>query len=185
MANTSKWDKLAQELETGQRGPITFIKRGDNRIRLILPPGRKETEFFEQTFNYYQGKPSPKYLVFGLLIEQEGNMLPEEDQKKIVPILVGKKILQSLVANAKRGFELFDPEKGYGVTIVKSGQMQGTTYEVIMSRDPISVNMDDLIKPEKSLEEFAEEHTKWGQERNSPKATDEPEEESLGSPSGW
>lgn len=181
----SQWDQLAQELETGNRGPVAFLKKGDNRLRLILEPGKKPTEFYAETFNYYQGKPSKKYLMFALVIEQENAVLPEDEQKVIRPVLVGKKILQSLVANAKRGFELFDPDTGYGVTIVKSGSGVSTAYEVIMSQQPIKIVMDDLVKPEKTLAEYAEEHSKWGQDRSAPKPNDEVEEESLGSTSGW
>ena len=187
------FQELADALEAGASSPYTFLKPGDNMIRLVLEQGRKPTEFFEFAENYYNGKPTKKWVVLGLVKIQEGAEASAEDFYTVKPIVLPTQVRTSIVNNAARGFELFDAEKGYGLTIVKSGSGLNTKYEVVMTVNPVPIDAGLVVWPEKNLKTLADEHTAFNKARSTNGPGGLPpagakEEESLGEPAkktGW
>lgn len=176
---------LAKELEEGKGGPVRFLKAGDNKIRLILEPKTSPVDFAVETYSLYQGRKSKKYLMFGMIF-QSGDTVAEDDEKLVVrPILVPKKVYQSIVNTAAKGYDLFSPEEGLGIIITKTGSGLQTGYEVLPSPKPIPVDLKAIKPPEKSLLEYAKEFANFQENRSSGGQPQQAEASLEADDSGW
>ena len=140
------------KLESGS-GAFVFPKKGKTRIRLVVPKGLTETEFFLPVVNSY-GKN--RYLVLAVVPDRDD----EEDNKKakVRPVILPKTALTEIVQNCIEGYDFFSEEEARGVTIIRSGEGRtGTSYSVVASPQAVPLKYKDLDWGEKSMEEWAAE----------------------------
>lgn len=151
------WQKALDELGDGS-GPFFFFKASKTNVRLVCFEENPE-HFFAAATTVFKGKPKSKYVVFGQVLKTQGRDLSEKWINKIVPLVITKTALKSIISLLAEGYELFDPAQGFGITLMKSGSGTDTEYNVMPSPQVVPLNLDELTRPEKSLIEYADELT--------------------------
>lgn len=146
------WDKVLADIGSASSGPFFFPKTPKTKIRLICQDP-DPTKFFVFVQTEYKGKPKQKVIVLGKVISTDGKELSSQWTNKVVPIIIAKTALKGIIAQLAEGYDLFDPEKGYGLSIIKTGKGTETDYNVIVSPQPVPLG--DAEMPHESLEEFA------------------------------
>lgn len=141
------WDDLLDNLKSGS-GNFIYPKDGKTRLRML------PTEpLYTEAISIYQGNPRTKYLLAAYD--------PEAENPTIKVVVLTKAAFRSLVAMITEGYEFFDLDDGFGITIVRSGSGGDTSWMILPSRKAISVDEDiresledfDLVAQAKEYEE--------------------------------
>lgn len=146
------WQKALDDLASGST-TFFFMKQPKTRIRLV----NQETDpehFFMPVTSVFRGKEKVKYLVMGVVISTEGRELADNWKNKIVPIVMPKTVIKSILTYLAEGYDFFDPKEGYGITIAKSGSGMEMDYTVLPSPQAVSLP-EKVIPADKTLEDFA------------------------------
>jgi hypothetical protein len=133
VAPQMNWGDLLERLQSNASTHFIFPKAGRTRVRLLTKPGEP---FYVEVQAEYQGRSKTKYMLLAI------DMGAEEEDKRPKGLIVSKTVFKSFVSLLTEGHELFDPEKGYGVTIIRSGAGLDTSYSVVPSPKPIHVSQD-------------------------------------------
>lgn len=165
------WQKALDELGEGG-GPFFFLKSPKTNVRLICLEDDPE-KFFAGATTVFKGKPKTKYVVFALILKTQGRELSAKYANKIVPLVLTKTAIKSILSLLSEGYDLFDPAGGYGITIMKSGAGTDTEYNIMPSPQPVPFVPADYTLPEKSLIEYADELTNNSAERSSSKTQED------------
>lgn len=162
--NQAYWSNLLDQLQKGG-GDFLFLKPGKHHLRLVQPP-KGERPFLEVK-THYRGKPRTKYMV--LVVDMD------EDEKKIRGALLARTAWQGIVSLLAEGFELFDADNGYGVTVIRSGSGLNTEYSVLPSRKPVPLPNEVRNQETPSLADTAQAYLEMQKKRESGKSeSDEP-----------
>jgi len=131
--DTSEWQEMLDDMGTESNDPrIYFIKSGRNRIRLV-PEDNDPKKFFYKFSRTYEGVTRAKFLIRGVVMGKKSDEAPQ-----IQAISVGKMVVTQILNQLAEGYDLFDPKKGRGVTIVKKGEgREGTSYTTLVSPDAV------------------------------------------------
>lgn len=169
VSNTPDWDAALNALKSQGSGPFFFLKAPKTRLRLVCL-NEDVTAFYAGAQTFFRNKPKTKYVVFGQVISADGKEggLDPKWQKKVVPIVITKTVLTGIIALLAEGYELFDEQEGFGLTITKTGSGTDTDYNVLPSPSMIPLSAEEW--PEKELEEYAAELTARGEERQNNEA---------------
>lgn len=154
------WQKALDELGDGT-GPFFFFKSKKTNLRLVCLEDDPE-KFFAAATTMFKGKPKTKYIVFGQVLKTADRELSDKWKGKIVPLVLTKTAVKSIISLLAEGYELFDPANGYGVTLMKSGAGTDTEYTIMPSPSPVALDLSKLEMPEKSLIDYADELTAKG-----------------------
>lgn len=132
--DTSEWQEMLDDLGSESNDPrIYFIKPGRNRIRLV-PEDNDPKKFFYKFSRVYDGTTRTKFLLRGVVMGGKKS----EDTPRVQAISVGKVVITQILNQLAEGYDLFDPKKGRGITVVKKGEgVQGTSYTTLVSPDPV------------------------------------------------
>ena len=149
------WQKALDELGDGS-GPFFFFKSAKTNLRLVCLEDDPE-KFYAAATTLFKGQPKSKYVVFAQILKTQGRELSAKWVGKIVPVVLTKTAIKSILSLLAEGYELFDPATGYGITLMKSGAGTDTEYNVMPSPQPVPYNPGDFELPEKSLIDYAEE----------------------------
>lgn len=146
---TDFWNSVLQDLDAGGGGYI-FPKAGRTRVRLIHNP---DEGYVEEVINRY-GRS--RYMILAVRADDEA--------EEVRGLLATKTVWKSIVQLLAEGYDFWDPEEGYGVTIIRTGTgLQDTTYTVIPSKSPVPLPDSILAMVEDetlpSLEEIAATYT--------------------------
>lgn len=130
--DTSEWQELLDDMGTESNDPrIYFIKAGRNRVRLV-PEDNDPKKFFYKFSRTYEGVTRAKFLIRGVVMGKK------DDEARIQAISVGKTVVTQILNQLAEGYDLFDPKKGRGITIVKKGEgREGTSYTTLVSPDAV------------------------------------------------
>jgi hypothetical protein len=172
------WDQILNTMNESSSGPFFFV----TRIRLLCLEDSLE-HFFAPATTYFKGKPKTKFVVFGTVLSSDGGSkgpLSDQWKNKLVPIVITKTTLTGILAILAEGYELFDPETGHGINIMRSGTGTDTDYNVNPSPQPVALDLDSMEQPEKSLVEFAEALSERSAQRNGGSAGSEEAPEEWG-----
>ena len=131
-------------------------KEGRTRVRLLLPKGEAPTKFYREVQTSYNGKVKPRYLVMALIFDGEG--VSPEMAKTATPMVIAKTVLKGIISLLVEGYDLFDPEEGHGLTIIRTGQGLNTDYSVMPSQKPIPIPAD-ITWPSDDFDTIAETFT--------------------------
>lgn len=128
MTDKNWWENALDRLSQSQN--LFFPQEGKNRFRLFWAEGRDELPYVEVT-SYWQGKPRRRYMMMGY----------SPDDQTPIPrgIVLARTAFRSIIDLVSEGYELFDPERGHGITIIRSGRGLDTSYTVIASMHPIPI----------------------------------------------
>jgi len=125
---TVSWDDLLDNLKAGS-GNFIYPKDGKTRLRLLPTDPR-----YAEATSLYQGNPRIKYLIAAYD--------PEADNPTVKVVVLTKAAFRSLVAMITEGYEFFDLDEGFGLTIVRSGSGGDTSWMILPSRKAIPVDED-------------------------------------------
>lgn len=136
---TPNWGSLLEDLQAGGSANFIFAKKPRNRIRLIHDPAQPYFVEVSSTFrrNGEVGNTKTKYMV--LAIEPETD---DEDGPKVKGLIVSKTVFRQIVGLLAEGYDFWDPEKGHGITINKTGTGLQTQYTVMPSQKSQPVSKD-------------------------------------------
>lgn len=129
------WQSILDDLGSESNDPrIYFVKAGRNRMKLVLENPADPKSFFTKVVRNYRGQVSTKFLLRAIVFGKKD----EELAVRVVP--VGKAVLKGVLNLLAEGYNLLDPQKGLGVTIVRQGQgREGTSYMVMASPEPVAM----------------------------------------------
>lgn len=150
------WQKALDELGDGS-GPFFFLKSPKTNVRLVCLEEDPE-KFFAGATTVFKGKPKTKYVVFAMILKTQGRELAEKWKNKVIPLVLTKTAIKSILSLLSEGYDLFEPENGFGITIMKSGAGTDTEYNIMPSPQAVPIPAD-VIMPEKSLIEYADDLT--------------------------
>lgn len=172
----SVWEGLLSNLGSGG-GEFFFPRTGRTRLRLVVPDQDILPHFYREVYNSY-GKP--KYLVLGIIYSSPSDDGEDSGDPDVVrPIILPKTCLKDIIGLAAAGYDLFS-EDGHGITITRSGTgMRNTSYSVIASVKPQSVDLENLEWPEGDLDEIAERFMESASERAQTRASEDGEESEV------
>lgn len=165
------WQKALDELGDGT-GPFFFFKSKKTNLRLVCLEDDPE-KFFAGATTYFKGKPKTKYIVFGQVLKTADKELSDKWKGKIVPLVLTKTAIKSIISLLAEGYELFDPAQGYGIVLMKSGAGTDTEYNIMPSPNPVPIDFSKLEMPEKSLEDYADDLTAKGQNNENNKSKED------------
>jgi len=155
-----KWQSLLDGMRSG--GAFVFPQEGKTRLRLILPEGEDLYHFYREVINSY-GRT--KYLIMAVVISS--------DEPDVVrPVILPKTPLQDILTILAEGYELFDIEEGFGLSITRTGSGLDSKYSVLPSPKAYPLS-DDLEWPPEDLDEFADLFAKNAKDRKSKRASGE------------
>lgn len=148
----NRWQKMLDDLPSGQGGPFFFLQQGKTKIKIVPVEGTED--FFAESRAIFQGKEKTKYVMLGLVAGATGREIPQEDINRVQPIIIPKTVLRNILTLLAEGYDLLSADEGHGITIVKSGEGKNTTYSVLPSPKPVQTSTA-LNYPDESLEELA------------------------------
>jgi hypothetical protein len=172
------WDKVLESLQSGDTNFI-FIKPGRTRIRLLRD---SEGSFYQEVESTFRGRTRTKYM----LLAYSPDVDTEDDSALIKGLLLSKTAFRGAVTLQAEGYELFDPEEGYGLTIVRTGSGLDTDYTVLPSKKPIEVPeaiLEELT--DVSLVKVAKAYTEFSASRGNGQSNSEEKEEDESAPEDW
>lgn len=162
------WEAVLSGLQSGIGGEFFFVKSPKTRVRLLCFE-EDLTHFFAPATTSYQGREKTKYVVFAKVIETAGQgakPLSDEWKGKVAPLVITKTALNGILGVLSEGYDLFDEEEGYGVTIIRSGSGTDTDYTVMPSQGPVRVDLSKMEMPEGSVFDYAQKLTEKNASRN-------------------
>jgi hypothetical protein len=148
---------LLDSIGSGTGGEFFFVKSPKTKVRLLNFQDDPQ-EFFAPVKTVYRNKEKTKFMIFAKVIGVDGQgakPLGDNWKNKVAPLVITKTALKAIITLLAEGYDLFDPEEGYGVTIIRSGSGTDTDYTATPSRDPIPVDLNSLEMPEVDLFEMA------------------------------
>jgi hypothetical protein len=163
-----QWQSLLDSVSTGIGGEFFFVKSPKTTMRLLCFQDNP-LEFYAPVESYFRGKQKTKFIIFGHIISTEGQgakPLSDDWKTKVAPIVITKTALKAILTLLAEGYELFDPEEGHAIKIIKSGSGTDTDYTATPSRDPYPVDVSSLEMPEGDLFEMAQKLTDKNAARN-------------------
>jgi hypothetical protein len=122
------WEDLRATLLGGGETQFLFLKAGRTPLRLLWPEDADAP--FVSVKAYYQGRVRQRWAAAAFRPQE-----PQAIKAAILPKSVAQAILDLLI----EGYELFDMEKGHGITVIRTGLGLETSYNVVASRDPVPV----------------------------------------------
>lgn len=158
--SSDKWQSLLDGMKSG--GAFVFPQEGKTRLRLVLPEGEDMYHFFREVINSY-GRT--KYLVLAVVVSSD-------DLDLIRPIILPKTPLQDILSILAEGYELFDLEEGFGLSINRTGSGLDSKYSVLPSKGAYPLS-EELEWPPEDLDEFADLFAKNAKDRKTRRASGE------------
>lgn len=122
--------------------------------------------FYREVINSY-GRT--KYLILAVVISSD-----EEDLVR--PVILPKTPLQDILSILAEGYDLFDPEEGFGISINRTGSGLDSKYSVLPSKKAFPL-ADELEWPPEDLDEFADLFAKNAKDRKNRRASGDEAEE--------
>lgn len=173
------WDKVLESLQGGDTNFI-FIKPGRTRVRLLRD---KDGDFFREVESTFRNRTRTKYMLLAYSPDVEA----EEGSSIVKGLLLSKTAFRGAVTLQAEGYELFDPEEGYGLTIVRTGSGLDTDYTVLPSKKPILVPESVLSELEETdLGKVAKAYIEFSASRSSGSTeTSDDEEQEESAPEDW
>lgn len=152
--STEYWQNLLGTLEGGD-SQFIFLKPGKKRLRLLSP--EDHPPYHREVTTEYMGRKRTKYMTLAWAPQDE------EDETPVKGLLMAKTVWKGIVTLQAEGYELFHPEEGHGITIVRSGAGLDTDYTVLPSKQAVEVpdevlefldtmDLDDVVS---AYEEFS------------------------------
>lgn len=151
---TNSWAKLAADmLGNGEGGSIGFLKDEKTVLKIVAPPNAKEnfdTSWFKEFRQYFQGKPSKKFMVYAI------DVLSEE--QRIMPwVINASSFIQILALISDEDFDILSPDNGHPVSIKKSGIGMNTKYQVNVAAkayDSSDYSTDNCLSLEEAINQL-------------------------------
>jgi len=148
---TKTWAGKLNELET-TNGIYVFPLKGSTKVRILLSPECAPENFYTPVLRMYKGQGSTKFML-PVIVLDENNTWSEDVKYLVLP----KTALQGILTILAGGeYDLLHPVNGHGITIVRTGEMLLTKYNVLPSKSPVPVKYDfyEFAKP---LMEYAKD----------------------------
>jgi len=139
------WEELLNQLNTAG-GEVQFLKDGRTQLKLVLEDPDNKRSFYTESTRVYRGERRSKFLIRAIMVKL--------DPPAVKAVSVGKGVLKAIFQLLVEGYDLFDPEEGHGLTIVKRGSGLETSYNVMPSPKPVP--SPDFVDLDGTLEEIAE-----------------------------
>lgn len=156
--SSTKWQSLLDGMKSG--GAFVFPQEGKTRLRLVLPEGEDMYHFFREVINSY-GRT--KYLIMAVVISS--------DEPDVVrPVILPKTPLQDILTILAEGYELFDIDGGFGLSVIRTGSGLDSKYSVLPSPKAFPLS-DELEWPPEDLDEFADQFAKNAKDRKTRRAS--------------
>ena len=165
----NKWGDLLDQIDASSgSGEVYYMKQPKTRIRLVVPDGVEEDQFYAETSKFYQGKESTAFMIFAVVIGTSVKNDPNVDPTKVKAIRLPKTALRGIIARLAEGHELFSDSEGHGVTITKVGGQGSdrTSYDIDVSPKAVPINLDSLEWPSKDLWTIAAEEYQRSKDRD-------------------
>jgi hypothetical protein len=150
------WQKVLDGI--GEEGQFMFLKKAKTRIRLVMPDKGSRKPFRTVT-SIYRGKPRTKYMMLAVDMDADEGF-------QVRGMVAGKRAYKAIVSFLAEGYDLFNPTKGYGLTLIKTGTGPDTSYTAIPSHKPVPLPDEILNADLPDLDKVASEFDKWQVERN-------------------
>jgi len=134
------WKKLLDGVQSGSNsGSIKFIKEGRTRLKLVP----EDDAYFIEVTAKFRDKKRTKYLVLCWDVDADA-------PQRLQAVLVSRSVLASILTLAAEGYEIFDPDEGHGITIIREGAGLNTEYNVLPSPRPVPTP-DSVLDQQASL----------------------------------
>src|SRR5690554_6036191 len=105
------WRDVLERVEsTGGGSNFIFPKAGRTRVRLVADP---EERYFTEVKTNYRGRQKTKFLILAY-------DLGEEDPE-LRGMIIPRTVFRAIVGLITEGYELWDPDEGRGIVIVRTG----------------------------------------------------------------
>lgn len=149
------WGELLDRLQRGGSESFLYTKQQRTRVRLVRKPGEP---YYAELATSYQGRAKTKFMILAV------DMGAADDERKVKGLILAKTPFKQIVALLTEGYDLWDLEGGYGVTIMKSGAGLETQYSVMPSQKPLAVD-PALVADAPTFEELQFEYEKMQKSR--------------------
>lgn len=156
------WENLLENLATDRTSAFIFPKGPKTRVRLVHNPAEP---YFTEIQTEFRGKAKTKYAVLAVQMDAAGD---DEEGPKVKALVISKTVFRQIVQMLTEGYDLWDPEKGFGITILRQGSGLETNYSVLPSPRPVPVD-PHLIEQAPDFASVQEEYAKL-RERQASKA---------------
>ena len=159
----SDWEAVLSEFESKEGGMYLFPEVGTTRVRILVSPEREPTQFWQPVVTTYAEKARTRHMIPLLVADAQGTF-----QYEVKYAVVAKTVLKDILSILAAGeYDLLHPEKGHGVSIIRTGEGLGTRYSVMPSKNQIPIDYNAIEFPA-ALEDVAREFVK---------STEEPKED--------
>lgn len=124
----------------GGGSDFIFPKNGKTLVRLIQRPN---SPFYAEVESTFRNRTKTKYM----LMAWKPAAKDEEAEDKVRGLILPKTAFKAIVALLAEGYEFFDPTKGHGLSIVRSGEALDTNYTIVPSNKevPLPVSLKKQI----------------------------------------
>lgn len=181
-----KWAGLLNQLESSGGGPFFFLKPGKTRIRLAPYPGTEDffTECKTAPSEKY-GKSKTKFIILAVVFSTGQGELHERWKDKVVPVVIPKTIMKSILNFLAEEYDLLNPKTGHGLTLVRTGESLNTSYSIMPGMKPQPLKKG-LAWPDEDLPTLAQIFNERAVDNDGNAGSDNLEgKQSLGEESDW
>ncbi len=155
------WNSLLDQLSTNAN--FVRLKEGTTKVRLVQLPAMVSGEggsftFWGEAESEFRGRKKTRYVMAALVFEGSG--AKPEMAKVVTPLVVPKTVIKGILTLLAEDYELFDKEKGHGLSLRRTGSGLDTDYSVLPSRKPVPLPAD-IVMPTITIDEMAEQFEQW------------------------
>lgn len=174
-AGDVNWNDLLDQFQT--EGFALYLK---DRLRVRLLPFSDPQNIFIPVSSFYRGKERTKYMV------PVWDITNGVDNTNIRGLILTARTVRSIITQAAEGWDLFDKEEGYGLSLIKTGSGQNVSINITISPKPLAVP-DNVMEAYEELD-IEEEAAKWSKsqkDRATGAAAEVDDEDEGSSEGGW
>lgn len=161
---TIDWDRVMDDLQSGGSSDFIFCKQDRTRLRLVQKEGQPAFTTIPST---YQGRTKDKYMILAV------DMAVDEGERTVRGVILSKTPFKAIVQLLQEGYDFFDPEEGFGVTVRRSGSGLDTQYAVMPSQKPLPMDPEWIEENSPTFDDLKEKYAEMSARRSGDGDSDE------------